>query len=155
VRQQQLGIGRIELGWIELGRRGIYGSGGTSPTSGQSGVATVSTASGKLGQILVDAKGRTLYLFEKDQPNQSACSGACASAWPADQSSGTPKAASGAKASMLGTFKRTDGTTQVTYNHHPLYYFAGDTAAGQQNGQGLNAFGAILFVVAPAGGAVN
>jgi predicted lipoprotein with Yx(FWY)xxD motif len=149
------GSGGSSSGGSSSGGGGIYGSGGTSPTSGQSGVATVSTASGKLGQILVDAKGRTLYLFEKDQPNQSACSGACASAWPADQSSGTPKAASGAKASMLGTFKRTDGTTQVTYNHHPLYYFAGDTAAGQQNGQGKDAFGALWYVVSPSGAAVT
>jgi predicted lipoprotein with Yx(FWY)xxD motif len=136
------------------GGGGAYG--GASPTTGgQATATTISTSNTKLGQILVDAKGRTLYLFEKDQPNQSACSGACASAWPVDQSSGTPKATAGAKASMLGTFKRTDGTTQVTYNHHPLYYYSGDTAAGQQNGQGLNAFGANWFVVAPAGGAVT
>ncbi len=82
--------------------------------------------------ILVDGKGRTLYLFQKDQPNQSACSGACASAWPVDQTSGTPKAGSGVKASLLGTIKRTDGTTQVTYNKHPLYYYSGDSQAGQQ-----------------------
>lgn len=138
------------------GGGGIYGgSGAAAPTSGQSGAATVSTANSKLGQILVDAKGRTLYLFQKDQPNQSACSGACASAWPVDQSAGTPKATSGVKASMLGTIKRGDGTTQVTYNHHPLYYYSGDSAAGQQNGQGLNAFGALWYVVAPSGAAVT
>jgi predicted lipoprotein with Yx(FWY)xxD motif len=105
--------------------------------------------------ILVDGSGRTLYLFQKDQPNQSACSGGCAAAWPVDQSSGTPKAGSGVTASLLGTIKRGDGTTQVTYNRHPLYYYSGDTGAGQQNGQGLNAFGALWYVVAPAGGAVT
>jgi predicted lipoprotein with Yx(FWY)xxD motif len=137
------------------GGGGIYGGGGSSPTSGQSGPATVSTASTTLGSILVDGKGRTLYLFQKDQPNQSACSGACVSAWPVDPSSGTPKAGSGVKASLLSTIKRTDGSTQVTYNNHPLYYYSGDSQAGQQNGQGLNAFGAVWNVVAPAGAAVK
>jgi predicted lipoprotein with Yx(FWY)xxD motif len=104
-----------------------------------------------LGSILVGANGRTLCVFDKDQPNRSACSGACASAWPVDQTSGTPKAGSGVKASLLGAIKRSDGTTQVTYNHHPLYYYSGDTAAGQQNGQGINAFGALWYVVSPNG----
>jgi predicted lipoprotein with Yx(FWY)xxD motif len=118
-------------------------------------VATVTAASTKLGMILVDGSGRTLYLFEKDQPDQSACSGTCAAAWPVDNSSGTPKAGSSVKASLLGTIKRSDGATQVTYNHHPLYYYSGDSQAGQQNGQGLNAFGAAWFVVAPSGDKVG
>jgi predicted lipoprotein with Yx(FWY)xxD motif len=135
---------------------GGYGSGGAAPVgSGPSGVATVATASRKLGTVLVDGTGRTLYLFEKDQPNQSACSGACVAAWPVDQSSGTPKVGSGVKASLLGTIKRGDGSTQVTYNKHPLYYYSGDSQPGQQNGQGVNAFGAAWFVVAPAGAAVS
>jgi predicted lipoprotein with Yx(FWY)xxD motif len=135
---------------------GIYGGGGPAPTGGgPTGVATVTAASTKLGMILVDGSGRTLYLFAKDQPDQSACAGGCAAAWPVDNSSGTPKAGSGVKASLLGTITRSDNTTQVTYNHHPLYYYSGDSGAGQQNGQGLNAFGAAWFVVAPAGGKVG
>jgi predicted lipoprotein with Yx(FWY)xxD motif len=135
---------------------GGYGSSGTTPASGgASGVATVSATSTSLGMVLVDGSGRTLYLFEKDQPNQSACAGACAAAWPVDQSSGTPKAGSGVTASMLGTIKRGDNTTQVTFNKHPLYYFSGDSGAGQHNGQGVDAFGAKWFVVGPAGGAVS
>jgi len=135
---------------------GIYGGGGPAPTGGgPTGVATVTAASTKLGMILVDGSGRTLYLFEKDQPDQSACAGGCAAAWPVDHSSGTPKAGSGVKTSLLGTITRSDNTTQVTYNHHPLYYYSGDSQAGQQNGQGLNAFGAAWFVVAPAGGKVG
>jgi predicted lipoprotein with Yx(FWY)xxD motif len=138
------------------GGMGGYGSSGTAPASGgASSVATVSATTTSLGMILVDGSGRTLYLFEKDQPNQSACAGACAAAWPVDQSSGTPKAGSGVTASMLGTIKRSDNTTQVTYNQHPLYYFQGDSGAGQQNGQGVDAFGAKWFVVGPAGGAVS
>jgi predicted lipoprotein with Yx(FWY)xxD motif len=138
------------------GGMGGYGSSGTAPASGgASSVATVSATSTSLGMILVDGSGRTLYLFEKDQPNQSACAGACAAAWPVDQSSGTPKAGSGVTASMLGTIKRSDNTAQVTYNKHPLYYFSGDSGAGQQHGQGVDAFGAKWFVVGPAGGAVS
>jgi predicted lipoprotein with Yx(FWY)xxD motif len=138
------------------GGMGGYGSSGTAPASGgQSGVATVSAASTSLGMILVDGSGRTLYLFEKDQPNQSACAGACAAAWPVDQSSGTPKAGSGVTASMLGTIKRSDDTSQVTYNKHPLYYYTGDSGTGQHNGQGVDAFGAKWFAVTPAGGAVS
>jgi predicted lipoprotein with Yx(FWY)xxD motif len=133
---------------------GGYGSGGAAPTSKPpSGMATVTAASTKLGMVLVDGSGRTLYLFEKDQPNQSACSGACVAAWPIDQSSGTPKAGGGVKASLLGTISRGDGTTQVAYNGHPLYYYAGDSGAGQLNGQGIDAFGAKWFVVTPNGGA--
>jgi predicted lipoprotein with Yx(FWY)xxD motif len=138
------------------GGGGIYSGGGPAPTGGgPTGVATVTAASTKLGMILVDGSGRTLYLFEKDQPDQSACAGGCAAAWPVDHSSGTPKAGSGVKTSLLGTITRSDNTTQVTYNHHPLYYYSGDSQAGQQNGQGLNAFGAAWFVVAPAGGKVG
>jgi predicted lipoprotein with Yx(FWY)xxD motif len=118
-------------------------------------VATVTAASTKLGMVLVDGSGRTLYLFEKDQPNQSTCAGTCAAAWPVDHSSGTPKTGSGVQASLLGTINRSDNTTQVTYNGHPLYYYSGDSQAGQQNGQGLNAFGAAWYVVAPAGGKVG
>jgi predicted lipoprotein with Yx(FWY)xxD motif len=135
---------------------GIYGGGGpTSTSGGASSVATVSATSTSLGMILVDGSGRTLYLFEKDQPNQSACAGACAAAWPVDQTSGTPKAGSGVTASMLGTITRSDNTTQVTYNKHPLYYFQGDSGTGQHNGQGVDAFGAKWYVVTPAGGAVS
>jgi predicted lipoprotein with Yx(FWY)xxD motif len=138
------------------GGMGGYGSSGTAPASGgASSVATVSATSTSLGTILVDGSGRTLYVFGKDQPNQSACAGACAATWPVDQSSGAPKAGSGVTASMLGTIKRGDNTTQVTYNQHPLYYYAGDSGAGQQNGQGVDAFGAKWFVVNPAGGAVS
>ena len=135
---------------------GGYGSSGTTPASGgASSVAMVSATSTNLGMILVDGNGRTLYLFEKDQSNQSACAGACVAAWPVDQSSATPKAGSGVTASMLGTIKRSAGSTQVTYNKHPLYYFQGDSGAGQHNGQGVDAFGAKWYAVTPAGGAAS
>jgi predicted lipoprotein with Yx(FWY)xxD motif len=151
-----VGVLAAACGGNGSGGGGIYGGGGPASTGGgPTGVATVTAASTKLGMVLVDGSGRTLYLFEKDQPDQSACAGACAAAWPVDSSSGTPRAGSGVKASLLGTITRSDNTTQVTYNHHPLYYYSGDSRAGQQNGQGLNAFGAAWFVVAPAGGKVG
>ena len=140
-----IGVGASSLALADSG----------SPTATTARAVTVQLRHGSLGRYLVDARGRTLYLFEKDQPNQSACSGACAAAWPVDPSSGTPKAGSGVKASLLGTITRGDGSTQVTYNRHPLYYFARDSGPGQQSGQGIDAFGAKWFVVTPAGSAAG
>jgi predicted lipoprotein with Yx(FWY)xxD motif len=114
----------------------------------------VSTLSTSLGTILVDTRGRTLYLFEKDRNGKSACAGQCATFWPPLLASGKPRAAGTTKASLVGTTKRADGRLQVTYNHHPLYTFAKDTKKGQTNGEGVNAFGAVWDVVSPAGAKV-
>jgi predicted lipoprotein with Yx(FWY)xxD motif len=114
--------------------------------------ATVKTRSNKLGKILVDGRARTLYLFEKDKHGKSACSGACATNWPPLLTKGKPKAGSGAKASLLGTTKRSDGTTQVTYNKHPLYTFIADkNKPGSTKGEGLDAFGAEWYVLGSNG----
>ncbi len=111
----------------------------------------VSTATTSLGRILVDPRGRTLYLFAKDKNDQSACNGQCATFWPPLIASGKPLATNGVKASLLGTTKRADGRMQVTYNRHPLYTFVKDTKKGQTNGEELKAFGAEWYVVSPAG----
>ena len=103
-----------------------------------------------LGRILVDRQGRTLYLFEKDAGGSSSCYGACASIWPPLTTTAAPKAAGGLTR-PLGTTKRSDGTTQVTYNGHPLYTYAGDSAAGQTNGEGLDQYGGGWDVLAPDG----
>jgi predicted lipoprotein with Yx(FWY)xxD motif len=116
--------------------------------------ATVSLASSALGRILVDGRGRTLYLFGKDQHGRSACSPQCAAFWPPLIASGKPRAGAGLKASLLGTTKRADGRLQVTYNHHPLYRFVKDTKKGQTNGEGLSAFGAEWYAVSSAGAKV-
>ena len=126
-----------------------YG-GGSAPTSA-SGSATISVQASSLGQILVDGNGKTLYLFEADTSAQSTCSGACAQAWPPVTTSGAPKAAGGASASLLGTSARSDGTTQVTFGGHPLYSFTGDTKPGDTNGEGSTAFGAGWDVLTPTG----
>jgi predicted lipoprotein with Yx(FWY)xxD motif len=117
-----------------------------------SGPATVKTRSTALGTILVDAKGHTLYLFEKDKRGKSACSGACATNWPPLLTSGKPKAAGSARASQLATTRRSDGTTQVTYNGHPLYAFILDKGkVGSTKGEDVTAFGAAWYVVGPNG----
>jgi len=116
--------------------------------------ATVRVAKTKLGKILVNSKGRTLYLFQADSGTTSACTDSCAAAWP-PLSNPTPKAGKGAKASMVGTATRSDGTPQVTYNGHPLYTYSGDKKAGNTNGQGLSAFGGLWYVVSPTGNQVT
>ena len=128
---------------------GNYGS-STTPTSA-SGPATISVRGSSLGQILVDDNGKTLYLFEADTSTKSTCSGDCAQAWPPVTTSGAPKAAGGASSSLLGTTVRGDGTTQVTYNGHPLYRFISDTKPGDTTGEGSTAFGAGWDVLSPAG----
>jgi predicted lipoprotein with Yx(FWY)xxD motif len=104
-----------------------------------------------LGTILVDGKSKTLYLFMRDKSGKSSCYGSCAANWPPYLTLKKPKAGPGAKASLLGTTKRTDGKLQVTYNHHPLYWFKFDTKAGQTRGEKIHAFGADWFVVSPKG----
>ena len=99
----------------------------------------------------MDSQGRTIYLFEKDAGTTSACSGACALDRPPVTARGRPTVGGGLSASKVGTTRRSDGTTQITYNGHPLYLFVGDHGPGHANGEGLNAFGAPWYVVSPAG----
>ena len=114
--------------------------------------ATVKVRKVSLGRILVNGKSQTLYLFEKDKKGKSACSGQCAKFWPPLLTKGKPKAGSGVKASLLGTTKRSDGTTQVTYNKHPLYRFVQDNnKVGATKGEGVDAFGAEWYVVGTNG----
>ena len=101
-----------------------------------------------LGSFLVDSKGMTLYLFTQDTPNTSTCYSTCATAWPPLLTSAAPTAGAGVTASMLGTTKRTDGTTQVTYNGWPLYYWKNDKVAGDTTGENVQN---VWFVVTPAG----
>ena len=135
------------------------GGGGNTPQARATpatprGAATVDVRSTNMGKVLVDSQGRTLYLFEKDKGTRSTCSGACASAWPPFRTSGGPKAGTGVKASLLGTTARSDGKPEVTYNGHPLYYYAGDQNAGDTNGEGLTQFGAPWYAVSAAGNKV-
>ena len=139
------------------GGGGAYGgspSSATAPSSGGGG-PSVKLATTKLGKVLVDARGRTLYLFKADKGPKSACDGACASVWPPLTSTGRPTAGPGVTASKLGTTRRSDGATEVTYNGHPLYTFAGDSAPGATSGQGLDDFGAEWYVLAARGDKID
>jgi predicted lipoprotein with Yx(FWY)xxD motif len=117
--------------------------------------ATVSLRSTSLGKVLVGANGRTLYLFMHDAAGKSRCTGQCASFWPPLIVSAKPVAGTGLKASMIGWTKRSDGKMQVTYNHHPLYFFKLDTKAGQVNGEGVNHFGGLWWTVSARGTAIK
>ena len=130
---------------------GLYGSATNNPPQASAGAAKVTVANSPLGRILVDASGRTLYLFQQDTTTVSTCDGACASLWPPLTATGNPEAAEGVSAAKLGTTKRTDGTTEITYNGHPLYYYAGDAKPGDTTGQGLDLYGAEWNVLSPAG----
>ena len=121
------------------------------PEATSQGAATVAVRDSELGPVLVDRQGMTLYLFEKDRAGESACYGACASDWPPLIASGDPAAGEGAEAGELGTVQRRDGSEQVTYAGHPLYYFAGDEAPGDTNGHGLDGYGAEWYALTPAG----
>lgn len=141
----------------------VLGGCSSSPSSSSStsSSATVATSSAgatvsasksvRYGTILVNASGMTLYMLTGDSPTTSICTGACPPIWPPLSTTGTPKAGSGINAHLLGTITRTDGTRQVTYNGHPLYTFSKDTAAGQVNGEGINHFGGIWYVLTTSG----
>lgn len=129
-------------------------AGGTAPTTGAPASAsapagtsaTLKTEGSSLGTVLTDSQGMTIYWFAADHGNTSACSGACAAAWPPVL--GTPVAASGVTLSgTLGTITRSDGTKQATYNGHPLYTFKADTSPGQVNGNKVNGFGALWYAI--------
>lgn len=118
---------------------------------GTSKGAVVALRKTTLGTILVDARGRTLYLFEKDSSGMSACNTACVQYWPALTSRTTPRAGRGVQQSMLRLVRQHNGLRQVTYAGHPLYTFVGDEQAGQTTGEGLTNFGAGWYVVAASG----
>src|SRR3954469_17627800 len=110
---------------------------------------------GSLGKVLVDSRGRTVYLFRKDSRGKSSCAAACAAAWPPVRAHGTPVPAPRLSAAKLTTTPRSDGAPQVLYNGHPLYRYAGDAKPGDTNGQRVTAFGAAWFAVSGAGQVVS
>jgi predicted lipoprotein with Yx(FWY)xxD motif len=149
------GVGSV---WFTIGPDGklvgATSTSGTAPASsteeaGPTAEPTVSLATDpNLGKILVDGKGMTLYIFTKDTPDKSNCSGGCLKAWPALLTQGSPKAGAGVDQSLLGSTTLADGSKIVTYNHMPLYYFVQDKAAGDVKGQNN---GTVWFVVSPDG----
>ena len=130
----------------------VSNSGPTGSALSTSPASTVVTTRGTgLGDVLVDAQGRTLYLFARDTGPASTCDGSCASFWPPVPVSGAAQAAGGVAAASIGVITRAGGSRQLSYAGHPLYYFVGDSKAGQIRGQGLDQFGAEWFVLDAAG----
>lgn len=126
-----------------------------SPSPAATGTTIAVATNSKLGSILVDGKGITVYLFVADTGSSSTCYTSCASVWPPVLTDGAPQAGTGADKSLLGTTTRTDGKVEVTYAGHPLYYFVRDKAPGDTTGQGINGFGALWWVMSPAGAAIT
>jgi predicted lipoprotein with Yx(FWY)xxD motif len=125
----------------------------TAPAASGAAIAVGST---RVGQVLVDSNGLTVYLFEADKGTTSACNSAsCVQYWPPVLTKGAPQAGAGVNPSLLGTTTRADGTIQVTYAGHPLYLFISDKKAGDATGQGVNAFGAPWYVVSPSGAMIG
>ena len=150
--------GGAALGSALAGPAGATGPGyGGIPTTLSAPAAPqIGSAALDPGTALVDGAGRALYLFEADTGTTSTCTGACAQVWPPLLASGPAPAVTGAaQASLVGTSPRADGTLQVTYHGHPLYYFAGDKAPGDVTGQGIHNFGGGWYVVTPAGDEID
>lgn len=123
-----------------------------SPAPSAATGTTIGVGSTRLGSVLVDGSGRTVYLFVADSGTSSNCnSAACVQYWPPVLTTGAPQAGPGANAALLGTTTRRDGKTEVTYAGHPLYYFISDSKAGDVTGQGINGFGGPWYVVSASG----
>lgn len=168
---QHLGASALSLCALAVLVAGCGSSSSTSSTSaGQSTAASVTNAASssngagaivsaastpKFGTVLVSSKGLALYDFQKDSGTKSACYGACAKIWPPLMTTGTPKAAGAAESFKLGTIKRTEGTTQVTYAGHPLYTYTADVRPGEVNGNGINSFGGIWSALDASGSEVK
>ena len=126
-----------------------YSSENKSASSESSGgsAGVVSLGHTKVGMVLVDSNGMTLYDFHKDKGTTSSCYGACEQGWPPALTEGEPSVGNGASASKLGTTERKDGTTQITYAGHPLYTFVEDKKPGEANGNDTSAFGAQWYAL--------
>lgn len=156
-------IGAIAAFAAACGGGGSGSSNATAPSSGSSAPAaaaagagvTVATHNGAYGTYLSDSSGRTLYLFEADKNGTSACNGVCTKFWPPLTSTAAAAASGGAQQSMLGTTKRSDGSTQITYAGHPVYYFSKDKAVGDAKGEGLNLEGGEWYLLSPQGTAIE
>jgi len=131
------------------------GSSSASKAAAPANATSVATANGADGKYLVGASGRALYLWVADPSGKSVCAGACARFWPPLLTTSTPAAGGGVTAGRLGTITRSNGSKQVTYDGHPLYYFALDKSKGSLKGQGSDNFGAKWWLVAPSGTAIT
>jgi predicted lipoprotein with Yx(FWY)xxD motif len=120
-------------------------------TSGESVAPTLTVKSSSFGRVLFDGRGFVLYAFTRDKNGRSACYGACAKAWPVYYAKARLRAGTGIKRSLIGTTRRRDGRRQITYGGRPLYYYVGDTKAGQIRCQNVIEFGGTWLIVRPSG----
>ena len=127
-----------------------YG-GASAPASTTASATTIGTASGSAGTYLTGPSGKALYIWVADSNGKSACSGACAQAWPPLSATTTPKVTGGVSAGDITLISRSDGSKQVAYKGRPLYYYVGDTGSGMTNGQGSSQFGAKWWLISPSG----
>jgi len=147
------GLAGVALLAAACGGSGGYGATNAPPPTSAPAAetatpTTLDLANSKLGPILADSRGRSLYLFEADTTATSTCTTAgCVAEWPPLIANGSPRVGAGLAAGQLGTTARVDGRQQVTYSGHPLYYFAGDSQPGSTAGQGLNDNGGLWYVV--------
>jgi predicted lipoprotein with Yx(FWY)xxD motif len=149
-----LGVSLLIAGCGSSGSSPAASTPATTPTTAAV-TNTIGTASGADGTYLVGPSGRALYMFDADHNGKSACSGACVSTWPPLIAATTPATSGGAMSADLGTITRTDGSKQVTYNGHPLYYYAGDSGPGMISGQGNDTFGALWWLLSPTGAVIT
>jgi predicted lipoprotein with Yx(FWY)xxD motif len=150
-------VAACSTGSSSTGAAGSSSPAGTSSAAadGGSGSTVITTVSSSAGTFLTTSSGHAVYLWSKDGNGMSACTGACTGAWPEVTTTGQVTASGGAKSSDLGTITRPDGTKQVTYDGHPLYFFAGDSGPGMASGQGNDGFGAKWWLVSPSGSDVT
>jgi predicted lipoprotein with Yx(FWY)xxD motif len=136
------------------GQGGGYGNYGGASSSAKGAASTIKTRTTSLGTFLTDNAGRSIYLWAADHTDKSTCSGACVSAWPPVTATGSVTVAGSAVQKDVGTTTRSDGTKQLTYAGHPLYYYAGDSGTAT-SGQGSTMFGAPWWLVTPTGTAIT
>jgi predicted lipoprotein with Yx(FWY)xxD motif len=128
---------------------------GFAPAAAMASGPSIAVHDSRYGRIITDGGGRTLYLFTRERTARSRCYGACAKAWPPLIAHGPLVAGRGARRGLLGVTRRRDGSRQVTYRGHPLYYFVGERRAGQIFCQNVTEFGGTWLVVSPAGAAIR
>jgi predicted lipoprotein with Yx(FWY)xxD motif len=126
----------------------------TKPAAGGGAGTTVKTSDSQYGQVLFGGNDQAIYYFDKESGSKSECYGACAEAWPPVLTEGDPQAGSGVQAGLLGTTPRDDGTTQVTYDGHPLYYYV-DDPKGEVLCHNVDEFGGLWLAVQGNGQAVS
>jgi predicted lipoprotein with Yx(FWY)xxD motif len=155
-----LGVLAAAVGIAGCGSSNSSSSASAAPSTSAAAASSggglaISTTKGPVGTYLTGASGRAIYLWVADTGPKSNCTGQCAKFWPPVLAKTTPTVSGGATASDLGTTTRADGTKQVTYKGHPLYYFLEDPTAGTDKGQGSPNFGAKWWLVAPSGTAIT